>query len=41
MPCLVAIGPAVLEKKIFEFHQYIFVISLLSSFGKNPGPSYE
>ena len=38
MPSLVEIGPVVLEKKIFNFHQCIFAISLLSPYGKGQGP---
>ena len=30
VPCLVEIGPVVLEKKIFKYFQYNFTISLLS-----------
>ena len=38
MPSLVTIGPVVLEKKFFEFHQFIFAISLSSpvSIGHDP-----
>ena len=35
MPSLVEIGPDVLEKNIFKFHQCIFAILLISCFGKD------
>ena len=41
MQRLVEIGPVVLEKKIFEFCQCIFNISLLSSLEKGRGPSFD
>ena len=41
MPSLVEIGSVVLEKKIFEFHQCIFAILLLSPRGEGWGPSFE
>ena len=41
VPSLVEIGSVVLEKKIFEFRQCIFAISLLSPLGEGWGPSFE
>ena len=41
LPRLVEIGPMVLEKRIFTFHQCIFAISWLSPLGKLWGPSLE
>ena len=40
-PSLVEIGSVVLEKKIFEFRQCIFTISLLSPLGEGWCPSFE
>ena len=41
MPSLVEIGSVVLEKKIFEFLQCIFAISLLPPLGQGWDPSLE
>ena len=41
VPSLVEIGPVVLEKKFFKFHQCIFAISLLSPLEKGRGTSFE
>ena len=41
VPCLVEIGPVVLEKKIFKFWQCILLFTLLPPFGKGCGPSFE
>ena len=41
VPSLVENGSVVLEKKIFEFRQCIFAISLLSPLGEGWGPSFE
>ena len=41
VPSLVEIGSVVLEKKIFEFCQCIFTISLLPPLGEGWGPSFK
>ena len=41
VPSLVDIGPVVLEKKIFIFHQYIFAISYFLLFKKGTTHSFE
>ena len=41
MLSLVEIGPGVLERKIFKFHQFIFTILLSSPLGKMWGSSFE
>ena len=41
MPRLVEIGPVILEKKIFKFHQYIFILFLLSPLEKECGSSFQ
>ena len=38
---LLEISPVVLEKKIFEFCQYILTLLLLSPLGKGHGPSFD
>ena len=37
MPSVDDIGPVVLEKKFFKFHECIFAVSLLSPLGKGGG----
>ena len=41
MPTLVKIGPVVLEKKIFNSCQFIFINSRLSPLWEGRGPSFE
>ena len=38
---LVEIGPVVLEKKIYQFRQFIFPLLSLSLFEEGRGPSFE
>ena len=41
MPSSFEIGPVILEKKIFEFQQYIFAILQLSHLEKGWGTSFK
>ena len=41
MPSSFEIGPVILEKKIFEFQQYIFAFSQLSHLEKGWGTSFK
>ena len=41
MPCLIEIGPAVLEKRIFKFRQHILLFRSYLPFEKGHGPQFE
>ena len=41
VPSLIEIGPMILEKMIYKFHQFIFAISCLSLPGKGRDPSFK